>query len=125
MMKLQHAQQGFSFWSLSFYLFLLGFAVFNGLKLFPVYAESATIESAVRSLESDRLANYTSPMSVKSALFKRMSINNVTFVTHEDIAVIRENNNFVVDAEYEVRIPYFQNIDLLFSFEHHAVVRGD
>ena len=125
MMKLQYAQQGFSFWTLSFYLFLLGFAVFNGLKLFPVYAEAATIESAVTSLENDRLASYTGPMSVKTALFRRMAINNVTFLARDDVSVVRENENFIVDAVYEVRIPYFKNIDLLFSFEHHAVVRGN
>ena len=125
MMKLQNAQRGFTFWSLSFYLILLGFVVLNGLKLFPIYAEAATVESAVRSIESDKLASYTGAMSVKNALFRRMAINNVSTIRHEDVSVIRDGRIYVLNIEYEVRVPYFQNIDLIFSFDHHAEVSAE
>ena len=124
-MKLQHAQRGLSFWSLSFYLILLGFVVLNGLKLFPIYAEAATVESAVRSIESDRLASYNGAMSVKSALFKRMAINNVASVTTDDVSVVRDGQDYVMNIEYEVRVPYFKNIDLILSFDHHAEVSAE
>ena len=83
------------------------------------------MESAVRSLESDRLANYTSAMSVKTALFRRMSINNVRTITRDDVSVVRDGQIYVLNVEYEVRVPYFQNINLIFSFDHHAEVSAE
>ena len=84
-MKLHHTQQGFSFLSLSFYLFLIGFVVFNALKLFPVYMESFEIESSVRGLESDRGEPYTGAKSVRSSLLKKLGFNNVRSLKKENI----------------------------------------
>lgn len=121
-MRLQYQQQGITLVSLSFYLLLLGFAVFNVLKLFPVYMESFEIESSVKSLESDRGEPYTGSNSVRTALFKRLRFNNVKSLTKDNIVIKREEQVYMVDVNYEVRVPYISNIDLIISFSHHAKV---
>jgi hypothetical protein len=119
-MKLKKSQKGMTFWSVSFILLLIGFVVFNVLKLLPVYMESFTIESAITSLETDRGQTFSGPLAVRSAIMKRLSINNATLVTKDDITVTRENNVYLVEVDYEARIPYFKNIDLLITFSHSA-----
>ncbi len=121
-MKLQHRQKGFSLYSLSFYLGLLAFVVFTGLKLFPVYMESFSVESSVRSMEGDRGQAYTGALSVRSALAKRLRFNNVEEVTADDITVIRQDDMYIIDVDYEIRIPYIKNIELIVSFSHHGEV---
>ncbi len=121
-MKLDCKQQGFSFISLSFYLFLLGFVVFNVLKLFPYYMESFEIESSVRSLEAERGEPYNGAKSVRSALVKKLSFNNVTSLKKENIVITREDQTYLVDVKYEYRIPYISNVDLVVSFSHQAKV---
>ena len=124
-MKRINAQRGFTFWSLSFILFCIGFVAFNVLKLLPVYLDSFAIESAVHSLGADKGETYNGAMSVKTALSRRLSMNNISILTLDDIAVVRENNLYMVDVEYEVRLPYIKNIDLILSFKHHADVLAD
>ena len=124
-MKLNHSQQGMTFWSVSFILLLIGFVVFNVLKLLPVYTESFTVESAVTSFETDSGQTFNSPYAVMNALMKRLSINNVTIVTRDEVSVTRENNDYLLDVDYEVRLPYFKNIDLVLSFHHSARARAD
>ena len=121
-MKLQHAQKGFSVYSLSFYLLLIGVVVFTGLKLFPPYMTSFSVESSVRALESDSGQTFNGVSSVKGSLFKKLRFNNVDTVTSDDVIVLRQDNVYVVDVDYEFRIPYFKNIDLIISFTHHAEV---
>lgn len=122
MMKLQRVQKGFSVYSLSFYLLLIGVMVYTGLKLFPPYMTSFSVESSVRSLESDRGQTYNGVSAVKGSLFKKLRFNNVDTVTSDDIIVVRQDDFYVVDVDYEFRIPYFNNIELVISFTHHAEV---
>jgi hypothetical protein len=122
MMKLQKSQKGVTLASIAFFLLLLGFVVYTVLKLFPVYMEAFTVESSVMGLETDKNQEYMGAMSVRQALSRRFSINNVTTVSLDDISVTRENQIYMVDVNYEVRIPFFQNISLLLTFENHAEV---
>ncbi len=121
-MKSHRTQQGFSFFSLSFYLFLIGFVVFNVLKLFPVYMESFEIESSVRGLEAERGEAYTGAKAVRDALNTKLRFNNVTSLKKENVIIKREDQTYLVNVNYEVRIPYISNIDLVVSFSHHAKV---
>ena len=121
MMKLQHSQKGVTMASLAFYLLLLGFVVYIALKLFPVYMDAFSIESSVKGLETDR-QEFSGAMSVRSALVKRFGMNNVSSVMAEDVVVKRVNQVYEVDVDYEVRIPFFKNIDLVVSFENHAEI---
>ncbi len=120
-MKLRHSQKGVTMASLAFFLLLLGFVVYTALKLFPVYMDAFTIESSVKGLETDR-QEFSGAMSVRQAVLKRFGMNNVVSASAEDIVVKRVNQMFEVDVDYEVRIPFFKNIDLLVSFENHAEI---
>lgn len=122
MIKLKQSQQGVTLMSIAFYLGLLAFVVMTTLKLFPVYMESLTIESSVQGLEDDKNAEYMGVLSVRKALLKRFGINNVTIVTKDDISVVREDQTYLVDVNYEVRIPYMANIELVLTFENHGEV---
>jgi hypothetical protein len=122
-MRLHNYQSGLTVWSFAFNLFLIGFAVFVALKLFPVYMEDFSIGTAVESLESDP-EEFRGALSVRQALLKRFDINNITRVDKEQISIIRDNQEYLVDVNYEVEIPFIGNISLILRFEHNAVVRA-
>lgn len=122
-MHLHKYQKGLSIWSFSFNLFLIGFAVFITLKLFPVYMEDLSVGTAVKSLESDP-EEFRGALSVRNALTKRLDINNVTRVDKDKISIIREDQDYLVEVNYEVEIPFIGNISLVLHFEHSAVVRA-
>ena len=123
-MKFRQHQKGFTLYSIAFYLLLLGFVVFTALKLFPVYMESFAIKSSVDSLNSEADAEFTGAREVKAVLLKRFGVNNITTVTNDDITVEREDQTYVVNVNYEVRIPYISNIELVLSFANRAEVNA-
>jgi hypothetical protein len=122
-MKLNKYQKGLSIWSFSFNMFLIGFTVFVTLKLFPVYMDDLAIGSAVESLESDP-EEFRGALSVRSALLKRFDMNNVTSVDKDKISITRDNQDYLIEVDYEVLVPFIGNISLLLHFEHNAVVRA-
>lgn len=120
-MKLQHSQQGVTLFSIAFFLGLLAFVVLTTLKLFPVYMEAFTVESAVKGLEK-KGEEYMGVLAVRDSLMKNFGINNVTLVKQDDIRITREDQVYMVDVDYEVRIPYIKNISLVLTFQNHAEV---
>ncbi len=123
-MKLKQHQKGATLYSVAFYLLLLGFVVFVGLKLFPVYMESFAVKSSVEGLNADPDAQFNGAREVQGTLIKRFSFNNIESVTGEDIVVVRKDQTYIVDVDYEVRIPFISNIDLVISFKNHAEVNA-
>jgi hypothetical protein len=121
MMKLQRSQKGVTMLTIAFYLGLLAFVVLTALKLFPVYMESFSVASSVEAMNSAQ-EEYSGAMAVRIALLKKLGFNNVQNVTKDDISVTRENQVYMIDVNYEVRIPYIKNINLVVSFENHAEV---
>jgi hypothetical protein len=107
--------------SIAFYLGLLAFVVLTVLKLFPVYMESFTVTSAVENL-GKKTEPYSGVLDVRESLLKNFGINNVTLVSAQDISVRREDQKYLVDVDYEVRIPYIKNISLVMSFTNHTEV---
>lgn len=123
-MKLGNRQRGMGLWGVIFILFLIGFTAFTTLKLFPVYMEDFTIESSLESIEQDAAAEYRGVISVREAVRKRLSVNNVKVLKSDDIGVVREGEYYYIDIKYDVTIPFISNVSLLVSFEHSASVRA-
>ena len=116
-------QKGLTIWSFSFTMFLIGFTAFVAIKLFPVYMEDLSVGKAVESLESET-EEFRGALTVRSALIKRLEINNVTRVEYDKISITRENQEYLIDVDYEVEVPFIGNISLILRFEHSAVVRA-
>lgn len=121
-MRLQRSQRGISALSIAFYLVLLGLAVHTALKLIPIYIDGFAVESSVMGLESDKSHEFRGALDVRNAVIRRFGINNVTAVTKDDVAIIREDNRYLIEVDYEVRVPYMFNIDFVVSFNYQAEV---
>ena len=120
-MKLRNSQRGMTFWSTSFILFIIGFTAFVLLKLFPVYMEDLTIQSALEGVEQESATNDRNTAgSIRTALMKRLNVNNIETVSSKDFQVAREGEYYIVDLDYEVTIPFIGNISLLITFDHSA-----
>ena len=116
-------QKGLTIWSFSFNLFLIGFTAFVVIKLFPVYMEDLSVGTAVKSLESEP-EEFRGALTVRTALLKRFEINNVTRVEYDKISITRDNQEYLIEVNYEVEVPFIGNISLILRFEHSAVVRA-
>lgn len=121
-MKTGKLQQGITLPGVAFILLLIGFTAFTVLKLFPVYMENFSIRSSLESIEQEAAKEYMGVNSVRTVVFRRFEMNNVTQVGPDDVSVTRDGQTYNIDVDYEVRIPYIKNISLIISFNNHAEV---
>lgn len=121
-MTLPQHQRGLTMISWVIIIALASLLVVMGLKLFPVYMEHFSVSSSLKSLSTDDGLRGVSPGELRTALEKRLQINDVKSVDKDAITVARNGGVYEVNVAYEVQIPFVYNIDFLVSFDDTAEV---
>lgn len=99
---------------------IVGYAV---IRLTPVYLNYMKVAKVVEQIASENVGDATiNPASVRVSLARRFDIEQITYPEVDDIAVQRDGDRWVVEANYEDIVPMFAGISLLVKFEKRAVV---
>lgn len=101
-------------------LVVIGFFALLVIRLFPVYLEHYNVSSSLKSLQSEAQLEAMSNAEIRTSLLRRFEVNDVTHVGKEDIKIEIEDGARRVSIAYEVRKPFFGNIDLVVSFSDTA-----
>jgi hypothetical protein len=112
-------QSGKSLFSWLLTLFIVGFLAQSAIKISPAYLDSYYIKEILISLSSDTELSEMSPSEVQEKITKSLDINNIDGEPLSALKVRRVDGNIVIDIDYEKRIGFFANIDIVLSFEHH------
>lgn len=120
--KTKHQQLGAGMYGAIFYVLVAVFIGHALFKLFPIYMENMAVKSVVENIGREGDTQFSRPMEVHQAIFRRLDVNNVTLVDRDNVSVVRDGEYFQIDVSYEVRVPYIRNISLLLNFEHHNEV---
>lgn len=104
------------------WIIVLAVSTLITLRLLPLYIEAAAVRSSLQGLESSLGSGNTSPGLIRSGLNKRFDINSINSVEPEDITILRERGVFVIDINYEVRVPFVANVDFIVSFDNSGEV---
>ncbi len=95
----------------------IGIVAMTLIRLFPVYLEHFSVTSSLKSLISDQDLRGAGPGELRTALMKRMDINDVDRVKSEDVTIQRDGNVYRINVNYEVVVPFVHNISFLVSFD--------
>lgn len=118
---MRYHQRGISFLGFIIVLAVVGFFLFLGMRIGPVYLEFYTIRSAANQVAAE--ASSPEITAIRNAMSKRMSIDYASTFKPEAVKVRREGNGFVLVLDYEVRRPLIYNLDFVAKFEHSAPIR--
>ncbi|USE39067.1 DUF4845 domain-containing protein [Endozoicomonas sp. SCSIO W0465] len=88
------------------------------VKVVPFYIDDHSVKQVVSSL-SDRPESATASATQVRALINKGLQLNLVKLDRNEINVIRENGVVAVDIDYERRIHFFYNVDLVLTFEHN------
>lgn len=95
---------------------VVGFFIFIGIKLFPMYSEYYAVKSALKGLSAEAgVANYD-PGKIRSLFFRRLYVSYSENVKQDDIKIQRIDGGWQVDVQYEVRRPLVANLDVVGKF---------
>jgi hypothetical protein len=99
---------------------ILGYA---GIRLAPVYLNymkvMRSIEQTSKQLKEEH--PLTAPL-IRSTLQKHFDIESVDYPTVKDLAIRRDGNVWLIEAEYEDMAPLFSNLSLLVKFDKRATI---
>jgi hypothetical protein len=101
---------------------LLIIGIFLGLcaiKIVPLYMTNFTIASIIDNLAVEAAAKGYNRSGINDRLAKRFSTNNVTAITPKDVSIQLSDDEVTLDANYEERVAFVFNIDVVVRFENN------
>lgn len=105
--------------SVLFLVALASLGVFLILKVVPVYIESYAVSVSIASLKDDFELRRRNKYELYGLLIKRFEINDVSHITSRDIKkkikIKRTRDFFHFTVKYDVVVPLFSNVSLLFN----------
>lgn len=109
-------QDGMTLMSFVVVLAVVGFAVYIGMKLFPMYQEYYSVRTAMKGLASEPGSGDMDPSKLQDLFFRRLYINYSENVEKSDVNFERIEGGWRMTVDYEVRRPMIGNLDVVGKF---------
>lgn len=106
-------QRGASLIGVATTILILGGIAFIGIKVSPIYFEFFRVDTSMEKLAAQPETGRLTTGKVKTALIKRLRIDEVRDVNREHIAVRREGGTMFVTVTYEKRNQALETLDLV------------
>ena len=119
---MKRKQSGMTLTSFVVVLAVVGFGLYIGMKLFPMYQEFYAVKTSMKSLAKE--PGSSDPNKALELFFKRMDINSSESVTRDDIKFERIEGGVRMNVKYEVRRPLVANLDIVGNFENSQELTG-
>lgn len=110
----------------TFVSWMVGVAIFiflaiTGIKLAPVYLEYYTIRSMVDEFAAKPETRKANKRMLRQAIDKRLNINSLdNYLSAENFTIekIKGSKRRQIKLEYDVRKPWFANLDFIATFKY-------
>ena len=119
--RMRTASRGFSVWSLSLYLFLIGAGLVLVLRILPGYFEYMAVKDLIIRAAAEHDARSETIPDLRSRLSKLLTTNQIYDTTIDDIRIYRERGVIVIDANYEKRFALVWILDGVMKFDDLVV----
>jgi uncharacterized protein DUF4845 len=113
---MKRMQSGITLVSFIIVLAVVGFFVYVGMKLVPMYSEYYSVKSALSSLSKEPGIADQDPAKIQDLFFRRLYISYSENVKPEHVKIKRVDNGWQMDVDYEVRKPMIYNLDVVGKF---------
>lgn len=104
--------------SLLMVLSACAFVLLIVFKIGPLYIDNYFVKASVDSLQEIDVAG-VSDREVRSALSRYFMVNGVRDISVNAAKIERDTKHAVVKLDYEKRIVFFGNVDVVVRFENH------
>jgi Flp pilus assembly protein TadG len=95
---------------------ILGFALYAGIRLFPLYMEYMAVARAMEQTAKEAKEG-TSPQALKQAMDRRWVIEDIKSIDPAEIKITRARNGYTMQASYRAMVPFIANVSLAADFD--------
>ncbi|HEY6644889.1 DUF4845 domain-containing protein [Povalibacter sp.] len=117
-------QRGATFLGMVIILAILGFALYAGIRLTPLYFEYMAVVRAMDQTAKESEGDPTSPQQLRSALDRRWTIEDIKSLDPKDIEIKKSAGGFTMRAYYRAEAPFVANVSLVVDFDKSVDVKG-
>jgi hypothetical protein len=117
-------QRGATFLGMVTIIAILGFALYAGIRLTPLYLEYMAIARALEQTAKEEVGA-TSPQTLRNALDRRWTIETIDSIQPKDIEIKKAGSGFTMRAWYRAEAPFISNVSLVADFDKTVKVGGD
>jgi hypothetical protein len=117
-------QRGATFLGMVTIIAILGFALYAGIRLTPLYLEYMAIARALEQTAKEEVGA-TSPQTLRNALDRRWTIETIDSIQPKDIEIKKAGSGFTMRAWYRAEAPFISNVSLVADFDKTVRVGGD
>ena len=110
-------QSGMTLLSFVMVLAVVGFGLYIGMKLFPMYQEYYAVRSAMKGLANEPGVGDMDPAKIQDLFFRRLFINYSENVKPQNVKFERGDGGWKMRVFYEVRKPLVGNLDVVGRFD--------
>ena len=117
-------QRGATFLGMVVIIAILGFALYAGIRLTPLYLEYMAIARALEQTAKEE-SGATSPQTLRNALDRRWTVETIDSIQPKDIEIKKAGSGFTMRAWYRAEAPFISNVSLVADFDKTVKVGGD
>ncbi len=117
MLSTATSQRGMTTIGIVSILVLVGFVLMLAVKVLPSYLDHFKVSAALKGLTTDVRAKDATDREIKSLLLKKLQVDDVEYLTSEDIVISKTSTALNVRIQFENRVPMFSNIDAMVKFD--------
>jgi hypothetical protein len=118
-MKTMKTQRGMTLTSFLVVLCIVGFGLYIGMKLFPMYSEYYSVKTALKGVAKEPGVANMEPGKVQEMFFRRLNISYSESVKPANVKFERVSGGWNMKVNYEVRRPLVGNLDVVGKFDAH------
>jgi hypothetical protein len=120
---MRHSQRGITFIGWLVLLVPVGIVVYAGIRLAPIYLNYMRVAKALSQTASEaKTGDATNGQTLRTAMEKHFDIEGIEKPAPKEVDIHRENEHWVLIADYEDLAPMFGNVSLLVQFRKEAQV---
>ena len=117
-------QRGATFLGMVIILAILGFALYGGIRLTPLYFEYMAIVRALDQTAKEHEGDPVSPQTLRTSLDRRWTVEDIKSIDPKEIEIKKTAGGFSMRAYYRAEAPFVANVSLVVDFDKSVDVKG-
>lgn len=120
-------QRGATFLGMLTIAAILGFGLYAGMRLVPVYYEYMRVAKALDKVSNEFKGQPTSPEAIRLSLTRSWTVEDIESLDPKDpkaMVIKKEGEGFSVQAIYRAEAPFIGNIRFVVDFSKTVMVRS-
>jgi uncharacterized protein DUF4845 len=117
-------QRGATLLGMAVILGIVGFALYGGIRLTPLYLEYMAVVRAMEQTAKENGDTARSPQDLRNSLDRRWIIEDIHSVAPTDIEIKKAPKGFTMRAWYRAEVPFVANVSLVADFDKTVTVGG-